>query len=289
MLKRISPGIIAQYPEAQAELASLELCREKYNRVHSAFEKMQEAIKDYAPEAIIMIGDDQYDMFDSSNNPALAIYTGSDPLWGRTGYDWDKPIIDRRKVIMNNHVDLSNFLLKGLLKKGFDMANCKKFIPVGKPESGLSHMAARIVPELDPSGEIPVICIFINEYFAPLPTSERCAQLGVALSELLADRPEKVAICASGGLSHYPTKFNQGVIDVPFDTWVIERIARNDVDALKNLFTFDSDNLRSGTGEVRAWVSAAAAMNRPAEIIDYLPIHASFLGAGFAIWPEIVD
>jgi hypothetical protein len=31
----------------------------------------------------------------------------------------------------------------------------------------------------------------------------------------------------------------------------------NDVAALEHLFTFDSDTLRSGTREVRAWISVA--------------------------------
>jgi hypothetical protein len=53
----------------------------------------------------------------------------------------------------------------------------------------------------------------------------------------------------------------------------------------KHLFTFDSDNLRSGTGEVRAWISAAAAMKRPATVVDYVPAHCTQTGCGFVYWP----
>ena len=288
-LQRVSAGIIEQSPSAQAERDSLEVCKEKYGRVHSAYAKLRELVSAYRPDALLMIGDDQTDLFDMSNNPTISLYTGTEPIWGRTGYDWDKPVTERRKVVFNNHVDLSRLLLKGLIKRGFDVANSEKFVPVGKPDAGVSHMVARIVPELDATGKLPIICLFLNEYYPPLPTAQRCAQLGRAIAAVLADRPERVAICASGGLSHYPGRRNQGAIDIPLDTWVLERLARNDVAALEHLFTFDSDNLRSGTGEIRAWISVAAAMSRPATIVDYLPVHAGFLGAGFAYWPQVPD
>jgi protocatechuate 4,5-dioxygenase beta chain len=56
---------------------------------------------------------------------------------------------------------------------------------------------------------------------------------------------------------------------------------------LEHLFTFDSDTLRSGTGEVRAWISVAAAMRRPATAIDYVPAHCTQTGCGFVAWPAV--
>jgi protocatechuate 4,5-dioxygenase beta chain len=72
-----------------------------------------------------------------------------------------------------------------------------------------------------------------------------------------------VAIYASGDLSHYPGLYNAGWIDQPLDRWILKRL-----EALQHLFTFDTDNLRSGTGEVRAWIRAAAAMKRPAKVVE---------------------
>jgi hypothetical protein len=290
-LKRAAPGVIERYPAAQQELASLERCQELHRRIHACFAQQRAQIAAYKPDAIILIGDDQADMFNLSNNPAIAIYTGAEPMWGRTGYEWDKPTEQRSKVVVQNHVELSQYLLRSLVKKNFDVANMARFQPAGRDGHGLSHMAARIAPELDPSGTIPVICVFLNEYFAPMPSGERCAQLGRAIAEAFADRPERIAICASGGLSHYPSAkdFNRGDIDVPLDTWVLERIQRNDVAALEHLFSFDSQALRSGTGEIRAWISVAAAMNRPGTVLDYMTVFSTFTGAGFVSWPELPE
>jgi protocatechuate 4,5-dioxygenase beta chain len=78
--------------------------------------------------------------------------------------------------------------------------------------------------------------------------------------------------------------YNAGWIDQPLDRWILERLARNEPARLEHLFTFDSDNLRSGTGEVRAWISVAAAMKRPATIVDYVPAHCTQTGCGFVYW-----
>jgi protocatechuate 4,5-dioxygenase beta chain len=235
-----------------------------------------------------MLGDDQAEMFGLENNPTFAIYTGEEPLWGRT-IEQGIPFEDRPRVSFPVHAELSRYLLKGLVKRGFDMANIAKFEPRG-PEAarGVPHMVAHVVPQVDPELRIPIVCILVNEFYPPLPSAERCAHLGEAIAEILADRPERVAIYASGGLSHFPGMFNRGWIDEPLDHWILERLEQQDLDALKHLFTFDSDNLRAGTGEVRAWIAVAAALKRPARIIDYVPAHGAITGCGFAYWPPAV-
>jgi hypothetical protein len=287
--KHFGPGVLERYPAAREEVESVERCRELHARIHAGFDRMRAEIAAYKPDAIVIVGDDQADMFNLSNNPTFAIYTGEEEMWGRTGYDWDKPTPERGKVVMQNHVELSRHLLTRLVKKGFDVSNMARFQPAGREGHGLSHMAARIAPELDPSGTIPIVCVFMNEYFAPLPSGKRCADFGRAIAEAFADRPERIAICASGGLSHYldMSTGRRGEIDIPLDTWVLERLQRNDIAELENLFSFDTESVRSGTGEIRAWITVAAAMDRPAEVIDYMPIHTLVTGIGFAAWPTV--
>ena len=45
------------------------------------------------------------------------------------------------------------------------------------------------------------------------------------------------------------------------------------------------EGLRVGTGEVRAWISVAAAMNRPAKFVEYTAAHCTQTGCGFVYWP----
>jgi hypothetical protein len=289
VLDRMPPEVRNHLPyTATVEIESLEIRQDYYTRIHAAFGVLREQFKAYRPDALIMIGDDQGDMFDVANNPTFSVYTGEDRIWGRDVRDWKVPPEQRQKVEFQNHVELSRHLAKGLIKRGFDIATLAKFDPRGAPERGVSHAVVNLAPEVDPGFEVPIVCVFLNEYFPPLPSAERCAQLGEAIADALADRPERVAIYASGGLSHFPGEFNMGWIDKALDRWILERLEKNDVEALKHLFTFDSDNMRSGTGEVRAWISVAAAMRRPAKIVEYVAAHCTLTGCGFAYWPPVL-
>ena len=54
------------------------------------------------------------------------------------------PLYEQRtKITFPTHSELSTYILKGLVKKGFDMANVGKFEPRGNPQRGVSHLAKR--------------------------------------------------------------------------------------------------------------------------------------------------
>ena len=90
---------------------------------------------------------------------------------------------------------------------------------------------------------------------------------------------------ASGGLSHDPRGPRAGWIDTPLDRWVLEQLRLGNGEALCQLFEFDSDTLRSGTGEIRSWIVVAGAGSAtPATIVDYIPAHHAVTGLGFAYW-----
>ena len=287
VMERLQREAREQLPRsAREEIASPAIIEEKIRRIEAAFATLRDQLKAYRPDALVMIGDDQGDLFDATNNPTFSVYTGEEPIWGLNARDpFGTPIAERTKVVFRQHGELARHLLRGLIKRGFDVANIGRFDPRGNPARGVSHMVSNLVPEVDPALEIPLVCVFLNEYYPPLPSAARCAQLGAAIADTLRDRPERVAIYALGGLSHFPGMYNAGWIDQPLDHWILERLERNDLDALQHLFTFDSDAMRSGTGEVRAWISVAAAMNRPATRVDYVPAHCAQTGCGFVYWP----
>lgn len=268
-----------------AQLETPEVIQGYIDRIQAAFEVLRQQLAAYRPEALIVIGDDQGDMFDASINPTFCLFTG-DTLWGLDGTGY-RPLAERHRLEFPCHASLAQFIHKGLMKKGFDLAVSAEFKPMGRPEHGVSHMVAHPVPTLVPKLDLPIIPLFVNEYFPPLPTAARCYDLGVALADVLAERPERVAIYASGGLSHDPFGPRAGWIDEPLDRWFLERLERNDSEALKHLFMFDSDTLRGGTGEMRAWITVAGAMQRSATVVEYIRAHHAKTGLGFAYWPVV--
>ena len=266
-----------------AKLETPDVIQGYIDRIQAAFGVLRAQIEAYQPDALIVVGDDQGDMFDASLNPTFCLYTG-ETLWGLDGTGY-RPLADRKRIDFPCHAELAQVLLKGLIKRGFDIAASAEFTPRGHPDHGVSHMVAHPVPTLVPQLDIPIIPLFMNEYFPPLPTAQRCYDLGLALAQVLAERRERVAIYASGGLSHDPGGPRAGWVDEPLDRWFLERLERNEGDALKHLFMFDSDTLRGGTGEIRAWITVAGAMQRPATIIEYIRAHHAKTGLGFAYWP----
>ena len=287
MIERIPAEAREHLPRsARVELATPAIVDGHIQRIEAAFATLRAQLQAFRPDALVMIGDDQGDMFDDANNPTFAIYTGEEPLWGRSARDpLDLPAPERTRLVFPQHAELARHLLRGLIRRDFDVASLGRFDPRGNPARGVSHMVSNLVPEVDPALQVPLVCVFVNEYFPPLPSAVRCARLGEAIAEALRDRPERIAIYASGGLSHYPGMFNAGWIDQPLDRWILDRLEKNDLAALEHLFTFDSDTMRSGTGEVRAWISVAAAMKRPAKVVEYVPAHCTQTGCGFVYWP----
>ncbi len=280
-------GIPDYMRESQPHTAKLEtpdVVKEHVARIDTAFEVMRKQIAAYKPDAIIYIGDDQGDMFSDVNLPTFAVFT-AEALWGLSLPRYMKEEAAKSRVDVEVHTGLAGRILKGLVHYGFDPANIAKMEAMGHPERGMSHMLIHPHPRLVPNNDIPVVPIFINEGFPPLPSAQRCWDLGLALRDILSHGPERVVLYASGGLSHDPRGPRAGWIDEPLDHWVLERIERNQSEQLTNLFTFDSDTMRAGTAEIRAWITVAAALQRPAKVIDYFPSHHAKCGIAFAYWP----
>ena len=285
-------GAIPDYTkESQPSTAKLETREvlEKYLvRINAAFDVLRQQLEAYRPDALIMIGDHHIDLFNYSNMPTLAVFTGKE-VWGSAKpFYMDEPA-EASRIHIPVHTELASFALKELVKRGFDPSNVAAMQPLGDPERGVSHMIVLPAPKLTPRLDLPIIPIFLNANFPPLPTAKRCSELGAALRDIFAARPERVAIYASGGLSHDPFGPRAGWIDEPLDRWVLERLERGRWEELTNLFAFDSDAVRGGTAEIRAWIAVAGACQRPAKIVEYLPCHHIKVGLGWAYWPAMED
>jgi hypothetical protein len=286
------PRIYANIPEYMknsqphtAKLETRDVIDSYIRRINAALDVLARAIADYRPDAIVCVGDDQEDMFDRSNSPAIAVFTGEE-VWGSAAPFYMNEPPEKSRVHIPVHAPLARHLMSGLVKRGFDPAQCAEVKPQGPaPDRGVSHMLVTTIPRLVPKLDIPVIPVFLNAYFPPQPTGRRCWDLGVAIADIFKDRPERLAIYGSGGMSHDPIGPRAGWIDEPLDNWVFERIEQNRGEELCNLFTFDSATLRGGTGELRAWIAAAGACRWPGKRIEYIPIHHGKCGIGFALWP----
>ena len=262
-----------------------EVIEDYVRRVQQGFRTLRERIEAAEPDALFIVGDDQNEVFSKAFVPAVAIYTGQKAS-GTTSIRWIGQQPSENHVAINGHPGIAGIAVEGLMERGFDPAVIEELKPLARPEGGLGHAFMRIARAIGAHETgLPIVPVFVNAGHDPMPSGARCYQLGRALHDVFANRPERVAIYGSGGLSHDPLGPRAGWVDEPLDRWVLERISRGEGDQLQSLFTFDSDTLRGGTGEIRNWIAVAGAFaGTPATVVDYIPARHAVTGLAFAYW-----
>jgi hypothetical protein len=116
-------------------------------------------------------------------------------------------------------------------------------------------------------------------------------EVGVTLREMLKAYPDdlRVAVLATGGLSHEPGGPRYFWVDEEFDQWFMAMLARGDHEALLRECTLEKmeEAGSGGTAELLAWIMALAFTRGPAEVLAYMPAVAWRSGTGMVVWSEM--
>jgi 2,3-dihydroxyphenylpropionate 1,2-dioxygenase len=217
----------------------------------AAMRQLGKDLDEIKPDAVIVIGADHLETFFLSAVPTFAIVGG----------EKSKAAFARKTYALPIH-PFAEELLDKLVNAGFDMTYSQ--------DAELGHAFAAVYEWVIEGRAIPVVPIFVNTYLPPLPTAKRCAQLGAAIKDAVTASPYKVAIVASGGMSHYPGawKYPQPAYD--FDWWAIAQMERGHNDALLKLTSEELDEV--GNTEMLPWMVMFGAIgNLPGELITYQP------------------
>jgi aromatic ring-opening dioxygenase catalytic subunit (LigB family) len=217
----------------------------------AAMRQLGKSLDETKPDAIIVIGSDHLETFFLSAVPTFAIIAGRTSQASFAGKNYELPIHP-----------LAEELLDKLVDRGFDM--------VYSQDAVLGHSFAAVYEWVIEGRKIPVVPVFVNTYLPPLPHARRCEQLGRAIKEIVEAGAERVAIVASGGMSHYPGtwKYPQPAFD--FDWWAIAQMERGNPAALLNLTNEQLDEV--GNTEMLPWMVLFGAIgNQPGELLTYQP------------------
>jgi 2,3-dihydroxyphenylpropionate 1,2-dioxygenase len=209
-------------------------------------------IEDSKPDLALIIGSDHLETFFLSSVPTFAVVAGEKSRAAFANRSWEIPV----------HLPFADALLEKLMQRGFDMAYSQDAV--------LGHSFAAVYEWVIEGRNIPVVPIFVNTYLPPLPSPQRCFALGKAIAEIVEERPERVAIIASGGLSHYPGtwKYPQPAYD--FDYWAIANMERGNIEPLLKLSSEQLDEV--GNTEMLPWYFLFGAIgNVPGELLTYQP------------------
>jgi len=271
-----------------------EVLQDWFRRIDAGHAELKRQYDAYDPDVLIIIGGDQSEMFDRSNVPQFMFFLGEHEKASRPGGPMPKkgqPYSPRMSneppLEMTIDVEFSKWLLTKLVKQeNFDIAFSYDAKPLGRGH-GLPHAFGNPSSYLLEGKNTPTVIVYENTYDAPCLSAKRCYDLGAAIARITKNDPRRIAIVGSGGLAHDPGGKRSGWLDEPMDRWFLEQLAQGNGRATQALYTFDSDTMVGGTGENRAWITVAGAMEEMgsrAEVLDYIPAAKSVTGFGFAYW-----
>ena len=209
----------------------------------------REMLDSTKPDALIVIGSDHLETFFLSAVPTFALIGGERVRAAFAGRNYDLPCHPMAEGLIENLVDA-----------GFDM--------VYSQDAELGHAFAAPFEWVLEKREIPVIAISVNSYLPPLPSARRCAALGQAIAAYLGTRPERVAILASGGMSHYPGTWKYPQPAYAFDHWAIGELEQGNTAAILKLTNRQLDEV--GNTEMLSWAVMLGAIGpERGELLTY--------------------
>jgi aromatic ring-opening dioxygenase catalytic subunit (LigB family) len=172
-------------------------------------------------------------------------------------------------------------LLEACLDGGFD--------PTFSDELMFDHATMLPLHFLNPAMAVPVVPVIINTLTNPMPTPKRCFALGDCLGKTLQRTQKRVAVIATGGLSHWPGEAKHGKINIPFDKHFLDTLISRDYTALTQ-YTHEEISKEAGSGghEIRTWIALAGAVSGwQAELLAYEPVVPWATGCGLVSFSQL--
>lgn len=248
------------------------------------FREARRRLDDFAPDLVLIWGDDQYENFKEDIIPpfcVLAYDSIEHQPWAQTPWPnvWDEP--KDATFVYKGHRPAAKSLVTGLLAEGFDVSYAYK--PLHHP-LGHAFMNTLLFLDYDRQGfPYPVVPFQVNCYGRrviaqhggvgtvgnvakderldpPSPPPWRCFDLGRACARVLSRSPWRAALIASSSWSHafLTRKHHLLYPDVHADRAMYETLRAGDYEAWRQTPLAAIED--SGQQEILNWMCLAGAM-----------------------------
>lgn len=258
--------------------------------LNRSLDRLSADLAEAKPDAAIVIGDDEHELFSGANMPALALYFGEyatsrrfarpdDARAQRPDYAWMKTV-EKMYGMDDNHryavaSKLGLDLFGSLMDAGFDLSACDA-VP-DPAHQGFGHAFGFVIRRLMGDRVIPIVPVLLNAYFPPnQPVPKRCFAFGQALRRAIAAAAPgmRVAVIASGGLSHFVT-------NEPLDTGILDALKSGDANFLEQI---PAKLLNSGSSEIRMWIALGGTLDGlKHRWSEYIPVYRTPAGTGIGL------
>ena len=244
-------------------------------RLAAAFDEVGRRLRASRPDILVIVSPDHWVNFFIDNLPAVLIGIGDE-------HD-GPPEPFMQKVYphktLTGHARFGRHLL--------DTALASDFEPSLSHRLKLDHGTCIPLWRMGIGPELPIVPILVNDLEEPMPTIRRCLMWGRLVRKAIESYPDpaRIAILATGGISHSIGEATMGWVDEEFDRDCIRHFENGDEIALTHFLDTRLPKTGNGAAEMRDWVVAhGAAGSRGFELVDYFPSPETLVGAGFASW-----
>jgi hypothetical protein len=246
--------LLSRAPADALERIAPEHLTRRHGEAMAAMARLRDDVAAARLDALIVVGDDQEELFHHDNMPAIGIYYG-ETIFGRLPY---------QKEIVEQHYPcdaaLARHLIATLQQDGFDLSVMRSLAEGQREGHAYSFVHRFYLPD-----GVPIVPVFLNAYYPPnQPPPARCLALGEGLRHAVEAFPgdARIGVMASGGLSHF-------VVDEAFDHAMIDALRRKDAAFFRNA---PLTKLMSGSSEMRNRICLAGTLG-PMEMqwVSYVP------------------
>ena len=224
-MARIVGGLATSHVPAIGVAVDLGKTAEPYWRpVFEGYEFSKHWVSQQPPDVIILVYNDHASAFSQEIIPTFALgcadrFEPADEGWG------PRPVPS-----VLGHAELAAHIAQSVILDEFDMTIVNKM----DVDHGLTVPLSLMFGQPD-AWPCPVIPLAVNVVQYPPPTGHRCYMLGKAIRRAVEsfDKPLRVAIFGTGGMSHQLQGPRAGLINSKFDNEYLENFSKHPEEIVK--------------------------------------------------------
>ena len=266
-MARITASVYTSHVPAIGAAMDLGKTTEPYwQPVFKGYEFSKQWMKDNTPDVIFLVFNDHATAFSLDMIPTFAIGTASEYAVADEGWG-PRPV---PKV--QGHADLAAHIAQSVIQQDFDLTIVNKM----DVDHGLTVPLSLMCGEQDPAKgawPCPVIPFAVNVVQYPVPSGQRCLNLGKAIRKAVDsyDQDLNVHIWGTGGMSHQLQGPRAGLINKAWDNAFLDQmIADPAALARKPHIDYVREAVSEGI-ELVMWLIARGAMADLAEPVGSAP------------------